>query len=180
MNIKNNKKGVALFIAVIAVSALMIIAAAISDIAFKEQTISYSGRDSKVAFYAADSGMECALFYDLKGGNDGLFVFATSSGGVRTPTLSGCTMGASGNPIPITPRTQSISDAATTTFYFNVDSAPADSAKACVVVEVSKTLKPGGSISTKIESRGYNNYCTGHAYPDEYARNLERSFRVNY
>ncbi len=65
-----SQSGIAIFIAVIVVSALLFIAVSISSLSYKEQIISASARDSRVAFFAADSGAECALFHDLKGGND--------------------------------------------------------------------------------------------------------------
>ncbi len=185
---KNYKKGIALFIAVIAVSALMLISLAISDISYKEQIISYSGRDSKVAFYSADAGLECSLFHDLKGGTDEQFKFATSSNSVSMDSLY-CVTDASGDLKEITPILEAAnSTTATTTFYFNVSpELDGENTEVCTVVQVVKrqsTLDPA-QINTKIESRGYNNICDAGKNPGEYdlvegKRNLERSFRVTY
>lgn len=63
---KQTKKGFVILIAVL-VSGLMIsIGAFIANIAVKELRLSISGRDSQVAFYAADAAMECALYQDLR------------------------------------------------------------------------------------------------------------------
>lgn len=159
------QKGIALFIAVVATAALFLIALAISDISYKEQIISSSGSASKVAFYGADSGAECALYYDLKGPNG--FLFATTS---PNQTADFECNGQMTNPV-----TESIAGSATTTFYFNVSNSP----KSCTVVTVAK-WQVGSLIRTKVESRGYNNTCSGGPLPDESLRNLERSFRVTY
>lgn len=173
----NDKKGIALLIAVVAVSALLLIALAISDIAYKEQILSYSGKESKVAFYAADSGMECLLYHDI--GFPGFF-FATS----------GTDLGLTPAPMPtcnqITPVIQVVQgpEAATTTFGYNISTSEP---KACVVIRVVKTTGAEG-LATKIEARGYNNTCGGVqgctsnlcTEPDIGLRNVERALRINY
>ncbi len=167
---RNYKKGIAVFIAVITVSALLLIALAISDISYKEQLISFSGRESRVAFFAADSGVECALFHDLKGGADGLFKFAVPGG--EALGVINCNGGEILSVI-------GGSSVVVTTFYFNVP----DSPKSCAIVRVSKTDAGAGDIDTKIESRGYNNNCEGppsNPAVSEGPRNLERSFEVTY
>ena len=166
----NNKKGVAVFIAVIAVSALLLIALAISDISYKEQIISSSGRDSRIAFYAADAGVECAFFHDLKGGADGLFKFSVP-GAVQVGVLK-----CNGDDIITNIRGN---DPVITTFYFNLSNLP----KSCAIVQVSKETVAEGGFKTIIESRGYNNNCaSGPTGPtiESGPRNLERSFEVTY
>ena len=185
---KNYKKGIALFIAMIAVSALLIITASISDIAYKQQIISYAGRDSKIASYAADAGAECALFYDLKGGGETVdpvdsFRFATSSNPV-TPEFKCNDNNTNAHTSPFD------GVAITTTFYFNVsDPVQGDEStvpRACAIVEVEKTLGSNG-INTEIRSRGYNNLCaiddgstSNPQLETTSIRNLERSFQINY
>jgi hypothetical protein len=178
---KNRREngGVAIFIAVIAVASLMLIATAISNLSYKEQIISQSGRDSKVAFFAADSGMECALFHDLKGGVDpvnDLFTFATPSDG-ETGTLY-C------NGDAVSRETDLVGGSMVTKFYFNVSDGSGDVTPSCSFVTVTKSLS-GSDIETVIESSGYNNTCTGDiANPDigdeNDTRNLERALRVEY
>jgi hypothetical protein len=179
---KNYKKGIALFIAVVAVSALLLIAVAISDIAYKEQILSYAGRDSKIAFYAADSGAECAMFYDLKGGGaeyDPIFQFPLSESEAMQPFYC--------NDVLLSPIVVDIPDGAVTTFYFNVvEPGGSGSASACTIVKVKKTLIGPDEIATEIESRGYNVACEADSdidYPELVSgglRNLERSFRISY
>jgi hypothetical protein len=171
----NKKRGVAIFIAVVTVSALMLIALAISDIAYKEQVISASGRDSRIAFFAADSGVECALFHDLKGSTDGLFAFARPNGVAQVGTIS-C------GETNLEPDVTFDGSRAITTFYFNVSNTP----KACSVVRVVKVPAADGAINTLIESRGYNNHCVitdptpSNPLVEDGPRNLERSIQVTY
>jgi hypothetical protein len=72
MNIKffkKNKKGFALLFSVLVSSLLLTIGLSIFNIALKELAISRASRQSIYAFYAADSGRECALYWDTKIGN---------------------------------------------------------------------------------------------------------------
>ncbi|MBI2618266.1 hypothetical protein HYW58_02325, partial [Candidatus Kaiserbacteria bacterium] len=63
---KNKDGGFTLLIAVLVAGVLLAIGLAIFNIAIKELLLSSSGRDSQFAFYAADSGTECALFWEQK------------------------------------------------------------------------------------------------------------------
>lgn len=170
-----NKKGIALFIAVIAVSAITLIVTSIADIAFKEQLISYSGKDSKIAFYAADSGLECALYHDVK--KQGFYFTPDFS----NPQIGNIVCNESGDILP--PDVDPSMASATTTFSFNVEWPGGSPEKSCAVVIVSKTrIGLGPDVHTRIESRGYNNTC-GTQNPNRVDignRNLERALEVNY
>jgi Tfp pilus assembly protein PilX len=65
----SNKSGFALLFAVLTASLLLTIGLSIFGISFKELTISTAARESQVAFYAADSARECALYWDVKKGD---------------------------------------------------------------------------------------------------------------
>lgn len=58
--------GFTLLLSVLIASLLLSIGLSIFNIALKELILSSSGRDSQFAFYAADSGTECALYWDIK------------------------------------------------------------------------------------------------------------------
>lgn len=62
----SSKRGITLLIAVLTASLMLSISLSIFNIAIKELVISSSGRDSHTAFYAADSGIECALYWDYR------------------------------------------------------------------------------------------------------------------
>lgn len=66
---KNNqslKEGFVILIAVMVSTLVISIGAFIASIALKELALSASGRESQIAFYAADSALECALYQDLR------------------------------------------------------------------------------------------------------------------
>ena len=66
INNSSTKKGFTLLLAVLISSLMLTIGLSIFNIAFKELTLSSSARESVIAFYAADSGAECALFWDIQ------------------------------------------------------------------------------------------------------------------
>src|SRR3989338_4365174 len=68
------QKGFTLLISVLIASILLALGFAIYNIVSKEILLSSAGRESQFAFYAADSGIECALYWDVQGN-----AFATSS-----------------------------------------------------------------------------------------------------
>ncbi|MFQ5661814.1 MAG: hypothetical protein ACE5F2_00995 [Candidatus Paceibacteria bacterium] len=132
MNYKSKKnKGFALLYSVLVASVLLAIGLAIFNITIKELLLSSLGRDSQFAFYAADTGAECALYWDFKAG-----AFASS-----TPSSIECAdtviddMGGKPYGVPN---------------EFTLDFSPEPY---CVTVSVTKYDAP---LRTVIESRGYN------------------------
>jgi len=86
---KNNEKGFTLLLAVLITSIILGISVGISVFVIRELLISSTGRESQKAFFAADSGVECALYWDFKQN-----AFATSSTRViscagSSPTVGG-------------------------------------------------------------------------------------------
>ncbi|MFA6430561.1 MAG: hypothetical protein WC229_01560 [Candidatus Paceibacterota bacterium] len=61
-------KGFAMLFAVLTASLLLTIGISIFNISFKELSISTNARESQIAFFAADSARECALYWDAKKG----------------------------------------------------------------------------------------------------------------
>ncbi len=135
--------------AVLTSSVLLSIGLSIFNLTVKEIALSGSGRDSQAAFYAADGGVECALYWDVIATD----VFATSTG--------------SYNPLGIVPTCgdQAISlvpiarnsNSATTEFSFApTDADPGDrTGGVCSLVQVTKNSSSGSMVTT-IVSRGYN------------------------
>lgn len=60
------KRGFTLFYAVLVASLLLAVGLAIFNITFKGLILSSDARESQNSFYGADTGLECALFWDLK------------------------------------------------------------------------------------------------------------------
>ena len=86
---KKEVKGFAILFAVLTASLLMSIGISIFGISIKELTISTAARDSQVAFYAADSARECALYWDEKVGAFATYV--SLSGSISTTTSESIT-----------------------------------------------------------------------------------------
>ena len=76
---KNFQQGFTLFIAIVLMGTMLVIATGIVNLAVKQSLISNSGLASQQAFYAADTGMECALYWDVKN-SSGQSAFATTTG----------------------------------------------------------------------------------------------------
>ena len=74
MKNSNRQSGFVLLVALLTASVLLGLALSIGDILIKEDSLALAGRASHQAFYAADSGVECALYFDIKYNS-----FATSS-----------------------------------------------------------------------------------------------------
>ncbi|MDP3958446.1 MAG: hypothetical protein Q8Q36_03230 [bacterium] len=146
-------RGFILPFAVLLSGILLAIGLAVFNLILKQSILASSGRESQFAFYAADSGAECALFWDAKQG-----IFPTSSDSALYGGAASCG-GVSIMPFDSVVRTGS---AATTTFDI-------DTATHCVIVTVAKFGE-----STKIESEGFNTCNT--ADP----RRVERAIRIVY
>lgn len=65
---KSKNKGFAILFAVLLASFLVTLGISIFSISLKEIQIVTSIRDSQIAYYAADSARECALYWDAKKG----------------------------------------------------------------------------------------------------------------
>jgi hypothetical protein len=75
---KFKEKGFTLLFAVLVSTLVLAIGASIISIALKQVILSGSARDSQFAFYAANTGVECALYWDYNGltsANDGGPIF---------------------------------------------------------------------------------------------------------
>ncbi len=173
LNIKNtriNSKGFTLLLATLVSSLLLSVGLSMFTIAQKEIILSSLGRDSQYAFYAADSGAECALYLDFKG------VFDTSA----------ATHGATCNTVVVgeyrPPESVDLSDLvlggesfvgglATSEFFFELNNR-------CIKVEVTKFET--GTVRTQINSRGYSVGCDAAGEPVQTPRTLERAVRMRY
>lgn len=149
----NKEKGITLFIAIIITATLLLISVAIVTLAVKEAFLSSTYRDSQYAFYAADTGAECAIYWDVNNPNN-VSAFATSSVNTRIFCL--------GNTID--PTRVVLGGSGTSTFHINYQAETY-----CADVLVAKNADG----TTKIESLGYNN-CTSNP------RRVQRAVRVTY
>ena len=125
----------------------------------KEVILSSLGRDSQFAFYAADTGVECALFWDVRYGYFGI----TAPPGV----------------VPPDPRcdTQSLNASGRTGSYPQTMSFRFEPGGRCVDVTVAKTQNIVTQVvSTTIHADGYNTSCAGL----DNQGTLQRSVEIQY
>ncbi len=148
--------GFILSLAVLLSAIILSIGLSVFNIISKEILLASSGRESHFAFYAADTAVECALFWDVKQG-----IFPTSSDSLVYGTGGGL---ASCDGVSIIPFTSSAGTptAATSTFSLN-------GTHYCAKVTVAKF--PNG---TTIEAKGYNTCVTSDPI------RLERAIRLSY
>lgn len=179
---KNTSKGFTIFFAALVSSLALAVGLAIYDLTVRELDLSATASQSQYAIYAADTGAECALYWDIKY-NTNQSAFATSSGSTGLPT-SGilcntqdvALYGTPPNPIEAppsnwTPWTSVVTPTtATTTFY--VSFLPA--VPYCAMVEVGKFTDGSGITYTNIVSHGYNTCFSGGV------TRLERTLQVTY
>lgn len=159
-----NNRGFVILIASLLAGLLTIIGASIFSIFLKELILSSGGKESQLAFYAADGGVECALYWDSKE------KFATSSDSESSPSNLFCnnqdiTLSADWVwkvPAETTPTASRT--------IFSIDLYPSDpDRKDCAAISV---FKDNGN--TIIESRGYNTCDLTNP------RRVERGLRVSY
>jgi|GEM_PF-356373 len=150
------RRGFTILFAVLIGSLLLSIGLFIAHLSLKEIVLSTAGRNSEIAFFAADTGIECALYWDFR--VRGLF---PSSDKGTAPTPINC----NGNANTLVSVSAQSSTAATSTFTLTL------LPTGCAIVLVGKTL----SGLTIIESRGRNE-CGLAQNP---AR-VERALRARY
>lgn len=166
-NSKKNTKGFALLIALVTASIVLALGLSILNITLRDFLLSGAGQESSAAFIAADTGMECALYWSesLSGGQ-----FTTPG-----PNAIRC-MGSN----------FSVTNTLGSPTSFEVDWGTV-AEPLCSKVEVTRyTLAvpdtAPGAVSCpvgtcmKIISRGYNRGCSDLTLP----RTVERALRAYY
>ncbi len=142
------EKGFAMLFAVLVSSIILAIGLSIFNLTIKELTLSSSGRESQVAFYAADTGAECALYWNFQ---SAVSIFRPPSASSTTPSPNtqdciGTQLGGLSGTI----------SGATTTYVFTL---PMAIGTGCARVTVKKGDTASGIVNTVIDSRGYNINC---------------------
>ena len=184
----HHPRGFTTLFAILIAALLLSVGLAIFEITIKQVIFSTIVRDSNEAIYAADTGAECALYWDFECSLGACQIaadsaFATSSDS-NPPTQSVVcndvdvttgNLADTGNPAGYGAwDIVSGTNAATTTFTFpfpafsgtNVAAEPS-----CVTVSVAKWGNPS---KTRITSSGHNTCNTGDT------RRIERTLEVNY
>lgn len=151
-------RGFTLLFASLVSSLLLAVGLAIFDITLKEVILSSTARDSAYAVYTADTGIECALYWDFKF-NGGGSAFATSSLSQPAGSIS-C------NNQTITPSVVTTPSSAVSTFTLTMSPEPY-----CATVTVTKS---GSPTDTVVVSYGHNTCTPGDP------RRIERGLQVSY
>ncbi|MES2315595.1 MAG: hypothetical protein V4486_02565 [Patescibacteria group bacterium] len=167
LKLKSTKRGFVLLFAITLASMLLAIALGVSSIALKELNFSTSARDSNEALFAADTGVECALFNDKTAQNK--FPLAGPASAINctsiTPTYAVSGTPGSGNGVG--------------SYNFIITSL-GEANKSCALVNVTKTeIGTSSVVSTVVTARGY--------YPDSTANcnsssgnRIQRELDVRY
>jgi len=144
---QGGEAGFTLLVAIVTTSILLLVSFVVVNVALKQLILTYSGQESEFSFYNGDSGMECALFWDLKNGSKSAFDSTTPG----TITCNGQTISTGSQTVPTVPSQPSqIGGSANSTFSVNYD-------HGCSIVQVTKNLDG----TTLIQSRGYNTCTNG-------------------
>ncbi len=146
---KSNGGFVVLFSVVLS-SIILAIALGMTNIAIREIGFETSAKNTNDAFFAADTAIECALYYDLS--KDG-----SSFGKPSTTFNTTC----AGTAVDLNSGSSVDSPSPWSFILFPLGT----SKKACAIVTVDKVLVPGSTESTTILAKGYdsggdNQNCT--------------------
>jgi len=151
--------GFTIFFATLVTSLALAIGLAIFDITVRELNLSGTANQSQYAIYAADTGAECAIYWDthcsVTGCTDGSAFSTSTASSIPAPTAGqelycngiDIILGTNGN--PVTPWTlDRTASAATTTIMLYFPPQPY-----CALVTIAKKGTP---VTTVVTSHGYN------------------------
>lgn len=157
----NTKKesGFTLFIAMVVMGTMLLVAAGIVSLAVRQTTISRVSRESQRALYIANTGLECALYWDVQNPS-GTTAFATTTGTVYSIS---CNQDANN---PANPTPSNVGGGLQSQFIITFNPDPS-----CAEVTVTKDSISG---TTTIESKGYNTCDVTDS------RRVERAVRATY
>ncbi len=165
--LKNSNKAFTLFVSLIVAAFLLAVGFSIGNILIKQLTLASSGSGSQIAFYAADSAAECALFWDRKNNLGISVVEGPFSITARDAGRLICGSGldnelGEGFVYAFKKVCDDINCGetaahATSTFYVDTSNPRDPESKSCAFVTVSKDYDPvTGLEKTAIDAKGYN------------------------
>lgn len=155
--LKNNReKGFVMLYTMILSSIILAISIGILNVALKETNFSISARAANEAFFAADTGAECALFYDRTTNN----AFSDADINMRCGVE---------DPISINP-------VGSGSWSFVVPNL-SESERSCAKVTLTRVPS---DFSTTIISKGYNNANPDSSECNPASNSVERELEVTY
>jgi hypothetical protein len=154
--LKSHKKGYTLLFAVLVSALVLAVGISLLDTTRKELTLTSGARESDYAFYAADAGYECALYYDYQGASgSGATFFSTTTfiaNGLTLPLSCGTNAGSSQVSSAVTMVSSAFMMGTQYDFTFSM---PIEG-NACAYVDVNKIYNSSGVSTTTVSSFGYN------------------------
>lgn len=171
---KKGIRGVALVIAILTSGIILSIGSSVLNVAIKQLQLSAFSNNSSIAFYAANSGLDCALLWDIKPPlpfTESIFATSTSSSTPTDPVFCAVnnivTGGAGAGAWTVVEEGNTM----VTTFQMRFST---DINAPCSTVVVKKWENAEGRINTSIDVRGLNSCNT------ETLHRTERGIRVLY
>lgn len=167
------KGGFTLLFAVLVSTLVVSIGASIISVAVRQTILSGTSRESQYAFYAANTVLECAFYWDIVGVASSSGAVFPADGQVAISSADAADVKCSGMSIvngddtvtPVVPPWSQIEEE--TTFYLRIadiaggtgyvrpDGEPLNSIPRCAQATITKT-EDDGIITTRIDARGYN------------------------
>lgn len=167
LRFKTSQRGFTVLLAALVSSIALALGMSIFSLAQKEITLSSLGRDSQLAFYAADTGAECALYWDMRSGS-----FVTT-----TPPAKVTCDGQDAAVNAVNNGEGAAWQSTAFTFSFESKGAAASGYCSQMTVTKAKPLGGGATASTTIHADGYSVPC-GSLLTS--SRALERSVELTY
>jgi hypothetical protein len=179
------KRGFTLLIAILVSAVLLSVALAIFDLTTRQLELSTTAQNSQMALFAADSGIECANYWDLHPA-DGIseFPFASTNAGPTFPYntiycgVSSISMPGSGNFYSFEQDDGANPTIATTTFSFSMNNGTyveVSVTKYCYSGSNDGTCQNSSGTGVVVNSYGYN---SGPNLADP--SRIERALRETY
>ncbi len=163
---KHTQRGFALLIAIIFMSVMLSFGLALGSVSYKQQVLASSAVQSQYAFYAADAGLECALYYDQQ---QNFFAYPPSD----PPSA----------PAIVCDNSPAISatEVWSASQWIVTNRLSLDSGKRCVDITVYKysAPQPPTNMTTYIFSQGYDVSCATVVSPNG-ARFVARGVNIHY
>ncbi len=172
--ILSNQRGYTLLFAVVVSSVVLSIAAFITSVSRKQFILTSASRNSTVAIYGADSGIQCAVeAYNLGYLTPGFTSSFSCNGDGGTPNMNPDFQNTESPPEGVNyDPNQPIKQ--TVPMIFSL------AGKCVILIVTNGTDLDGGNKMTVIDSKGYNVPCSNGAVPDAGPRVEERAIRLVY
>lgn len=150
------QKGYAILFAVIIISAISVIISGLTSSTYKQLTLSSLAKSSQIAFYQADTALDCAFYADIV---DSEVILAKSNNDTWSCGNLNLKLTITGDSLK----------------SYSLD--PSDelllTTDPCFSISIDKSMS-GSDINTKIKAKGYN-ICN-----KSNSRAVEREIEVNY